>query len=85
MIPFIMFPEEYGPIHSNVQIVTWSGRVAQPPLVDMPFSSTVAREDVKREDDVILRQMRTTQARISIYSLLASSITHRDALIRALS
>ena len=29
--------------------------------------------------------MRTTQARISIWSLLASFSTHRDALIRALS
>ena len=30
-------------------------------------------------------QLRTTQARISIWSLLASSSTHRDALIRALN
>ncbi|RVW71793.1 hypothetical protein CK203_055182 [Vitis vinifera] len=36
------------------------------------------------EDDEILRQLRTTQARISIWSLLASSSTHRDALVRAL-
>ena len=33
---------------------------------------------------VILRQLRTTQARISIWSLLASSSTHRDTFIRAL-
>ena len=32
-----------------------------------------------------MRQLRTTQARISIWSLLTSSSTHRDALIRALS
>ena len=32
-----------------------------------------------------MHQLRTTQARISIWSLLASSSTHRDALIRALS
>ena len=32
-----------------------------------------------------MRQLRTTQARISIWSLLASSGTHRDTLIRALS
>ncbi|KAL6335050.1 hypothetical protein AAG906_026430 [Vitis piasezkii] len=43
-----------------------------------------AREEVQREDDEILRQLRTTQARISIWSLLASSSTHRDALVRAL-
>ena len=32
-----------------------------------------------------MRQLQSTQARISIWSLLASSSTHRDALIRALS
>ena len=32
-----------------------------------------------------MRQLRTTQARISIWGLLASSNTHRDALIRAFS
>ena len=36
-------------------------------------------------DDEILCQLCITQARISIWCLLASSITHRDALIRALS
>ena len=85
MTPFILFLEEYGPVHRDVKIVTRSGRVAQAPPVDRPFAGTTAREDVKREDDEILFQMRTTQARISIWSLLASSITHRDALIRALS
>ena len=85
MTPFILFPEKYGPIQRDVQIVTRSGRVTQPPLVDRPFVNTIAREDVPRKDDEILCQMRTTQACISIWSLLASSITHRDALIRALS
>ena len=42
-------------------------------------------EEVRREDDEILRQLQSTQARISIWSLLASSTTHREALIRALS
>ena len=28
MTPFILFPEEYGPVHRDVQIVTRSGRVA---------------------------------------------------------
>ena len=46
MTPFILFPEEYGPVHRDVQIVTRSGRVAQPPLVDRPFVGTSAREDV---------------------------------------
>ena len=85
MTPFILFLEEYEHVHRDVQIITQSGRVAQPPPIDRPFVVTSAREDVQREDDEILRQLRTTQARISIWSLLASSITHRDALIRALS
>ena len=61
-----MFPEECRPIHRDVQIVTRSGRVAQPPPVDRLFDGTIAREDVQREDDEILRQLRTTQTRISI-------------------
>ena len=85
MEPFILFPEEYGPVYRDVQIVTRSERVAQPPPIDRPFAGIDARYEIQREDDEILRQLRTTQARISIWSLLASSITHRDALIRALS
>ncbi|RVW92617.1 Retrovirus-related Pol polyprotein from transposon opus [Vitis vinifera] len=84
MTPFILFLEEYRPPHRDVQIVTRSGRVAQPPPVDRPFAGIAAREEVQREDDEILRQLRTTQARISIWGLLASSSTHRDALVRAL-
>ena len=38
-----------------------------------------------REDDKILKQLQSTQARISIWSLLASSTTHRETFIRALS
>ena len=85
MAPFILFPEEYGPVHKDVQIVMRNGRVAQPPPVDRPFAGIDDRDEIHREDDEILRQLRTTQAHISIWSLLASSITHRDALIRALS
>ena len=85
MTPFILFPEEYGPIHRDVQIVTRSGRVAQPPPIDRPFAGIDVRDEIQREDDEILRQLHTTQARIFIWSLLASSSTHRDALIRALS
>ena len=72
-------------MHRDFQIVTRSGRVAQPPPVDRPFAGINARDEIQRENDEILRQLRTTQARISIWSLLASSSTHRDALIRALS
>ena len=66
MIPFILFPKEYGSIHKDVQIVTRSGKVAQPPPIDRPFAGTSSREDVQREDDEILRLLCTTQARISI-------------------
>ncbi|RVW25140.1 Retrovirus-related Pol polyprotein from transposon 17.6 [Vitis vinifera] len=82
--PFSLTPDRiYGPPPVS-PIVTRSGRVAQPPPVDRPFAGIAAREEVQREDDEILRQLRTTQARISIWSLLASSSTHRDALVRAL-
>ena len=79
MTPFILFPEEYGPVHRDVQIVTRSGRVAQPLPVDRPFAGIDARDEIQREDDEILHQLRT------IWRLLASSSTHRDALIMALS
>ena len=69
----------------DVQIVTRSGKVALPPPIDRPFAGIDARDEIQREDDEILRQLRTTQARISICSLLASSSTQREALIRALS
>ncbi|RVW23037.1 hypothetical protein CK203_107723 [Vitis vinifera] len=42
----------------------------------------VSHEEVRREDDEILRQLQSTQACISIWSLLASSSAHRDTLIR---
>ena len=60
MTPFILFPEEYGPVHRDVQIVTRSGRVAQPPPVDRPFAGIDARDEIQREDDKILCQLRTT-------------------------
>ena len=55
MIPFILFPEEYGPVHRDVQIITRSGRVAQPPPVDRPCAGTNARDKIQRKDDEILR------------------------------
>ena len=60
MTPFILFPEKYGPIHKDVQIVTRSGRVAQPPPIDRSFIGTTAREDFQRKNDEILRQLCTT-------------------------
>ncbi|XP_034693523.1 peptidyl-prolyl cis-trans isomerase B-like [Vitis riparia] len=57
----------------------------QPSVAARPLEGTSSHEEVRREDDEILRQLQSTQARISIWSLLASSSIHRDALIRALS
>ena len=55
------------------------------PTTTRLVKGTSAPDEVRREDDEILRQLQSSQARISIWSLLASSSTHRDALIRALS
>ncbi|RVW23217.1 hypothetical protein CK203_100448 [Vitis vinifera] len=84
--PFSLIPDEAPFQGREIQIVTRSGRIAQPPPPAVrPFEGTASHEEVRREDDEVLRQLQSTQARISIWSLLASSSTHRDALIRALS
>ncbi|KAL6338310.1 hypothetical protein AAG906_018654 [Vitis piasezkii] len=76
-----------GVLTSNVQYVIREGRMVrkQPPTAARPLEGTSSQEEVKREDDEILRQLESTQARISIWSLLTSSSTHRDALIRVVS
>ncbi|RVW80088.1 Retrovirus-related Pol polyprotein from transposon 17.6 [Vitis vinifera] len=85
-VPFTLWPEDDDSAGREIQIVTRSGRIAQPPPPAVrPFEGTASHEEVRREDDEVLRQLQSTQARISIWSLLASSSTHRDALIRALS
>ena len=40
--------------------------MAQPPPIDKPFAGTTAKEEVRKEDNEILRQLCTTQGRISI-------------------
>ncbi|RVW67594.1 Retrovirus-related Pol polyprotein from transposon 17.6 [Vitis vinifera] len=85
-VSFTLWPEDDDSAGREIQIVTRSGRIAQPPPPAVrPFEGTTSHEEVRREDDEVLRQLQSTQARISIWSLLASSSTHRDALIRALS
>nr|CAN82997.1 hypothetical protein VITISV_013264 [Vitis vinifera] len=85
-VPFTLWPEDDDSDGREIQIVTRSGKIAQPPPPAVrPFEGTASHEEVRREDDEVLRQLQSTQARISIWSLLASSSTHRDALIRALS
>ena len=51
LTPFILFPEGYRPAHRDVQIVTWSGRVAHPPPVDRSFAGIGAKKELQREDD----------------------------------
>ena len=57
----------------------------QPPVPSRPIDPDIARDKIVREDDEILKQLQSTQARISIWSLLASFTTHRETFIRALS
>ncbi|WKA12991.1 hypothetical protein VitviT2T_030331 [Vitis vinifera] len=94
--PYILIPdvEEVQAPHSDdpqtpdVQYILRGGRVVrQPPptAAARPLGGTSSQEEVRAEDDEILRQLQNTQARISIWSLLASSSTHRDALTQALS
>ncbi|KAJ9704055.1 hypothetical protein PVL29_005372 [Vitis rotundifolia] len=93
--PFVLIPdvEEVqapcvdDPQTLDVQYILRGGRVMRqpPPAAARPAEGISAPEEVRAEDDEILRQLQSTQARISIWSLLASSSTHRDALIRALS
>ena len=79
--PFILWPEDI-----DVQVMTRNKRIAQATsLVTRLFGGSDSREKVKREDDEILRQLQSTQARISIWCFLATSSTHRNALIQALS
>ncbi|RVW91717.1 Retrovirus-related Pol polyprotein from transposon 17.6 [Vitis vinifera] len=81
--PFSLIPDR-----APLQLIPFTpslGIAQAAPPVTRPFGGTDSREEVRREDDEILRQLQSTQARISIWSLLATSSIHRDALIRALS
>ena len=56
LVPFILWPNDDDSEGRDVQILTRSGRVAQPlPLVAMPFDSAFFHEEVRREDDELLR------------------------------
>ncbi|RVW78291.1 hypothetical protein CK203_055767 [Vitis vinifera] len=84
----VQAPHRDDPQTPDVQYILRGGRVVRqpPPAAARPVEGTSAsQEEVRAEDDEILRQLQSTQARISIWSLLASSSTHRDALTRALS
>ncbi|KAL6350524.1 hypothetical protein AAG906_019171 [Vitis piasezkii] len=65
--PFILWPED---VDVDVQVMTCNGRITQAATpVTRPFGGMDSREEVRREDDEILRQLQSTQARISIWSL----------------
>ena len=67
----------------DVQYILRGGRVLRqpPPMATRPVEGTFTPDEVRVEDDEILRQLKSTQAHISIWSLLASLSIHRDALI----
>ena len=47
--------------------MTRNRRIAQPPpLAVRPFEGAASHEEVRREDDEVLRQLQSTQAHISI-------------------
>ena len=57
-VPFILWPKDDDLDRRDIQIVTRSGRIAQsPPLAFWPFEGTVFHEEVRREDDEVLRQL----------------------------
>ena len=82
LVPFILWLENDDLERKDIQIVTRNRRVVQPPpLVARPFDGAVCHKEVKRKDDKLPRQLQSTQACISIWSLLESSSTYRDSLI----
>ena len=85
--PFILTPHGETVDTPGIQYVIRGGRVVrqQPPVPSRPIDPDTTRDEIVREDDEILKQLQSTQACISIWSLLASSTTHRETLIRALS
>ena len=60
--------------------------VRQQPLVpSRSIDPDTTRDETVREDDEILKQLQSTLARISIWSLLASATTPRETLIKVMS
>ncbi|KAL6312786.1 hypothetical protein AAG906_032924 [Vitis piasezkii] len=80
-IPFRPMSPTY--LHPAPQPVYATQAMRQFPITKL-FGGMDSHEEVRKEDNEILRQLQSTQAQISIWSLLTTSSTHRDALIRAL-
>ena len=72
----------------EVNSMTRSSRQYQPPVATNPIPLTPMIEKLKMgnepDEDVVLKQLKKTQANISIWSLLLSSYPHRQALCKAL-
>ena len=57
-LPFTLWPKDDGSKGRDIQIVTRSGRITQPPpQIVRPFEGAASHEEVKREDDEVLRQL----------------------------
>ena len=57
-VPFTLWPEDDDSEGREIQIVTRSGRIAQPPPPAVrPFEGAASHEEVRREDDEVLRQL----------------------------
>lgn len=74
------FLEEYC-----INAITRSGRQYQGPVPDSPLPPPIEKIklDPTPEEDLILKQLKKTQANISIWSLIQSSYHHRQALSKA--
>ncbi|WVY98400.1 hypothetical protein V8G54_030551 [Vigna mungo] len=74
------FLEEYC-----INAITRSGRQYQGPVPDSPLPPPIEKRklDPTPEEDLILKQLKKTQANISIWSLIPSSYLHRQALSKA--
>ena len=85
--PFILTPHRGTVASPEIQYVIRGGRVVrqQPPVPSQPIDPDTTRDETVREDDEIIKQLQSTHARISIWSLLASSTAHRETLIKDLS
>ena len=58
LVSFILWPDDDDSDRRDIQIVTRSGRVVQSShLVARPFDGVVSHEEVRREDDELLRQL----------------------------
>ena len=57
-VPFTLWPKDDDSEGREIHIMARSGRIAQPlPLVVRPFEGATFHEEVRREDDKVLRQL----------------------------